>query len=161
MPAGKHAMRHQRGITFVAVLVLLALCMLALSVAGPLWSQQVRREREQELLRIGNLYAQALAEYHDASPGSAKQYPQQLAQLLADTRYVGLRRYLRKLYPDPIDPSQPWGLVLDAQQRIVGVYSRSEQAPIAQGPQALSATEIDPAQHYADWKFIAKVKKTS
>jgi type II secretory pathway pseudopilin PulG len=134
----------------VAVLVLLALCMLGLSIAGPLWSQQVRREREQELQRIGNLYAEAIAAYYNASPGSLKQYPQRLEQLLADTRYVGLRRHLRTLYPDPVNPGQPWGLVLDAEQRIVGVYSRSEQAPITEGA----------GSRYADWKFIAKVKKT-
>jgi hypothetical protein len=50
--------------------------------------------------------------------------------------------------------------VLDAQQRIVGVYSRSEQVPIAQGRLDLTATALDPAQRYTDWKFIAKVKKT-
>lgn len=150
----------QRGYSFVAVLVLLALCMLGLSVAGPMWSQQVRREREQELLRIGNLYAEAIAAYYHSSPGSLKQYPQRLEQLLVDTRYVGMRRYLRTLYADPVNPGQPWGLVLNAEQRIVGVYSRSEQAPIAEGVQELAATQLEPARRYADWKFIAKVKKS-
>jgi type II secretory pathway pseudopilin PulG len=150
----------QRGYSFVAVLVLLALCMLGLSVAGPMWSQQVRREREQELLRIGNLYAEAIGAYYNSSPGSLKQYPQRLEQLLVDTRYVGMRRYLRTLYPDPVNPGQPWGLVLDAEQRIVGVYSRSEQAPIAEGAQELAATQLEPGRRYADWKFIAKVKKS-
>jgi len=151
----------QRGYSFVAVLALLALCMLGLSIAGPMWSQQVRREREQELLRIGNLYAQAIADYYHSSPGSLKQYPQRLEQLLVDTRYVGMRRYLRTLYPDPVNPGQPWGLVLDAQQRIVGVYSRSEQAPVAEGPLQLQATELAAARRYADWKFVARMPKTA
>jgi type II secretory pathway pseudopilin PulG len=140
----------ERGFTLVVVLVLLAVCMLGLSVAGPMWSQHVRREREQELLRVGALYAQALQDYYTSSPGSVPQFPQRLEDLLTDTRFVGIRHHLRQLYPDPIDPSQPWGLVLDAQQHIIGVYSRSERAPLAQGPQA--------AQHYSDWKFTAKVK---
>jgi type II secretory pathway pseudopilin PulG len=151
---------EQRGFSFVAVLALLALCMLGLAVAGPLWSQQVRREREQELLRIGNLYAQAIASYYQSSPGNVKQYPQRLEQLLLDSRFIGVRRHLRTLYPDPVNPGQPWGLVLDAEQRIVGVYSRSEQAPVAEGPLKLGATELEPARRYADWKFIAKVQKS-
>ncbi|MED5621556.1 type II secretion system protein [Ideonella sp. BN130291] len=155
MPAGK-----SRGYTFVGVLLLLALCMLSLAVAGPVWSQQVRREREQELLRVGGLYAQAIASYYQASPGSEKQFPQRLDQLLNDTRFVGVRRHLRALYPDPVSPGQPWGLVLDAQQRIVGVHSLSEQPPLAEGRLEAGGVELAPAKHYSDWKFIAKVNKT-
>jgi type II secretory pathway pseudopilin PulG len=156
-PAIEH--RRSRGYSFVAVLALLALCMLGLAVAGPIWSQQIKREREQELLRIGNLYAQAIASYYNAGPGSLKQYPQRLEQLLADTRFVGLRRHLRSLYPDPVNPGQPWGLVLDGQQRIVGVYSRSEQAPVAEGARELSSVSLPAAHQYADWKFIARAEK--
>ena len=145
-----------RGFAFVAVLVLLALCMLGLSIAGPLWSQQAKREREQELLRIGALYAQALQSYRDASPGSLKQYPQTLQALLYDTRFVGTQRHLRKLYADPVGNGKPWGLLLDKDQRITGVYSQSEDAPIAQGPLDLGQVPLDPARRYADWKFIPK-----
>lgn len=146
----------QRGMTFVAVLVLLAICMLGLSVAGPLWSQQSKREREQELLRIGALYARAIANYRDSSPGSLKRNPERLDDLLLDTRFVGTRRYVRVLYPDPVNPGVPWGLVLDADQRIAGVYSRSDDAPVAQGRLDLGRVVLTPAQHYSDWKFTQK-----
>ena len=154
---GEH-LHRQRGYTLVAVLVLLALCMLSLAVAGPLWSQQVRREREQELLRIGALYAQALADYRAASPGSLKQYPSRLQDLLTDTRFVGTARHLRELYADPVNPGQPWGLVHDADGRIVGVYSLSQDAPLAERGVDLGVTVLGPAKHYADWKFIVKAK---
>jgi type II secretory pathway pseudopilin PulG len=154
MRAGK----PQHGYTLVGALVLLAVCMLGLSLAGPMWSQQVRREREQELLRVGALYAQALAAYYNASPGSLKQYPERLEALLLDTRYVGVRRHMRALYPDPVNPGQPWGLVRDANNRIVGVYSASQAAPIGESGKDLGAAEIGAAKHYSDWKFIAKVK---
>lgn len=130
--------RGEAGYTFVAVLVLLAVCMLGLSVAGPLWSDAVKREREQELKRIGSLYATALQTYRDASPGSLKQYPQRLDALLLDNRYVGIRRHIRKLYADPTNPNEPWGLVLDEQQRIRGLYSTS----------------------HPEWKFIAKTEES-
>lgn len=145
--------QQEKGFTFVAVLVVLALCMLGLGIAGPLWSQQVRREREQELLRIGAMYAQALRSYRDASPGSLKQYPDRLEALLLDTRYVGVRRHLRKLYADPMNPGRPWGLVLDVDKRIVGVYSLSDEAPVAQGALEVEGVSLAPAQHYSQWKF--------
>jgi hypothetical protein len=131
--------------------------MLGLSIAGPMWSQRVRHEREQQLLRMGALYAQAIAAYYNASPGSLKQYPPSMSALLSDSRFVGTRRYMRQLYPDPVNPGQPWGLVLDPQQRIIGVYSRSEAAPIAEGRLDLGVVRLDPAKHYSDWKFLAQV----
>ena len=150
--------RAHSGFTFVGVLLLLALCMLGLAVAGPIWSQQVKREREQELLRVGALYAQALARYRDASPGSLKQYPPGLEALLLDTRFVGTERHLRKLYPDPMNPGSPWGLVLDADKRVIGVYSLSDEPPVAQGSLELGGVVLPPASRYSDWKFTLKTK---
>ena len=156
MRVGRH--RAQRGFTFVAVLLLLALCMLGLAVAGPIWSAQLKREREQELLRVGAMYARALASYRDASPGSLKQYPDRLEALLLDTRFVGVQRHLRSLYPDPMNPGQPWGLVLDADKRVLGVYRLSGEPPVAQGPLDLGSVVLPPAQRYSDWKFTLKAK---
>jgi type II secretory pathway pseudopilin PulG len=149
---------HQRGFTFAGVLVLLAICMLGLGIAGPLWSRQAKREREQELLRVGALYAHALASYHDGAPGSQKQYPARLDKLLLDARFVGVMRHLRKLYPDPMNPDQPWGLVLDGDNRIAGVYSRSDDAPLIDGPVNLDDFALPPAKHYSDWKFMLPAK---
>jgi type II secretory pathway pseudopilin PulG len=145
-----------QGHTLVAVLVLVAICMTGLAVAGPLWSEQVKREREQELLRIGVIYAQAIANYRAASPGSQKQYPAKLDELVIDTRYVGTARHIRKLYADPVNPGRPWGLVHDAEGRIIGVFSLSDEAPLAQREINLGVTVLPPAQRYSDWKFSVK-----
>lgn len=150
--------RGEGGFTLVAVLVLLALCMTGLAVAGPMWSQGVRREREQELVRIGVLYAQAIASYRQSSPGSLKQYPVKLEDLLVDTRFVGLARHLRALYPDPVNPGQPWGLMRDSEGRIAGVYSLSTDAPLADRQINLGAIVLAPASRYSDWKFAIKAK---
>jgi len=144
------------GFTIVSLLVVLAVCLTGLAVARPMWSQQVKREREQELLRVGALYARAIASYRNASPGSLKQNPPTLQALLVDTRFIGLRRHLRTLYPDPIDPRQPWGLVLDADQRVAGVYSQSAEAPVAEAAVDLGDIALAPARHYADWRFTLK-----
>lgn len=146
------------GHTFIAVLVLLAVCMTGLAVAGPMWSQQVRREREQDLLRIGTVYAKAIASYRESSPGSLKQYPLSLSDLLTDTRFFGTVRHMRQLYADPVNPGQPWGLMHDASGRISGVFSLSADAPIAEREIDLGVAVLAPARQYADWKFTIKAK---
>lgn len=146
----------QKGYTLVGVLLLLALCMLGLSVAGPMWSDQVKREREQDLLRIGALYAQAILQYKNMSPGTLKQYPKELNELLLDLRISGVNRHIRQLYSDPVNPRQPWGLIRDNDGRIKGIYSLSQEAPIARGPLRIGGISLDPAKKYADWQFIAQ-----
>lgn len=151
--------RDEAGYTLVATLVLLAVCMLGLAISGPLWSDATRREREQELLRVGSLYAQAIAAYRQRSPGGLKQYPMHLQDLVLDGRFVGVARHLRTLYADPVNPGQPWGLIRDVDGRIVGVHSRSDLAPLA-GTRELKwgIVTLPPASRYSDWKFIAKAK---
>jgi type II secretory pathway pseudopilin PulG len=139
----------------VAVLALIALVSIGLAAAGPSWSERLRREREQELLKVGSLYARAIASYRDDSPGTSKTYPQTLDVLLSDPRFIGQHRHLRRLYADPLAPARPWGLVRDIDGHIMGVYSQSDEEPLAQGPQALGPVVLAPARHYADWKFLA------
>jgi len=143
----------QSGYTLVALLVVVFVMALGLSVAGPTWREQNRRLRERELMRIGMLYARAVAEFRASSPGSLKAYPRSLDELVLDPRFLGVRRHLRRLYPDPIDPAQPWGLTKDADGNITGVYSQSADAPVAGGPVDLGDLVLAPAQHYSDWKF--------
>jgi type II secretory pathway pseudopilin PulG len=147
--------RGERGFAFIAMLALLAIFALALSAAGPLWSDASKRDREQELLRLGALYASALKSFHDASPGSMAEYPLRLEQLLQDDRFVGVRRHLRKLYPDPVDPARPWGLVRNDRGGIIGVYSQSAARPLSSAPQQAPKLQRD-AQRYSDWKFMAE-----
>ena len=157
MPAGSPLHRTgQSGFAFVLVLFTLAALSIGLAVVGPAWSEQARREREQDLLRVGRLYAQALESYRNAAPGTLKQYPLRLEDLLEDRRFVGVRRHLRKLYADPMNAGQPWGLIRDTEGRVQGVYSRSEEPPLARRPIDLGVTLLEPAQRYSDWKFAPK-----
>ncbi len=158
MRHGDRLPKGLRGYAFVAVLVLLALVSIGLAVAGPIWSQQAQRERERDLLRIGLLYAQAIANYRDVSPGSLKQYPPSVDALLADSRFVGTLRHLRKAYADPVNPGKPWGLLLDDAGSVKGVYSLSTAVPLARGVVVLEQGLLPAATRYSDWKFIAKVK---
>lgn len=156
MRHGNPHIHYQKGYTLIGVLLLLALCMLSLSLAGPIWAARLKREREQELLRIGALYAKALQSYRDMSPGSHKQYPKNLRELLLDPRIPGVNRHIRTLYVDPLNPERPWGLVLDQEGRIEGVYSQNQEAPMARDAQRIGRATLSPAQKYSDWQFKAQ-----
>jgi type II secretory pathway pseudopilin PulG len=149
--------RYQRGFSYVAVLAMVALMGLGLAAIGPLWAEEARRDREEDLLRIGQLYVEAIVRYQKASPGSAKRFPPTLEVLLMDTRFVGTVRHLRTLYADPLNPSRPWGLVRDADGGIRGVFSQSDAAPLRTVPLQLGSVTLAPAARYADWQFVARI----
>jgi type II secretory pathway pseudopilin PulG len=149
---------RQHGFSYVVVLAMVALMGVGLAALGPLWAEEARREREDDLLRIGRLYAEAIVQYRAASPGSAKRYPPTLDALLMDTRFVGTVRYLRTLYPDPLDPSRPWGLLRDADGGIRGVFSQSDAIPMRTVPVVLGRVALPSATRYADWQFVARTE---
>lgn len=157
-PAMGRRMRagDSRGFTYVWALAALAILSVGLAAIGPVWSDHVRRERELELVRVGALYAQAIARYRAMSPGSLKQYPASLDELIADTRFVGTVRHLRRLYPDPLEPARPWGLVTTTDGRITGLYSKSDEAPLRREALDLGGVVLPPASRYDEWKFTAK-----
>jgi type II secretory pathway pseudopilin PulG len=155
MRAGRQG--TQRGFSYVAVLALVALMGIGLAAIGPLWAEEARRDREDELLHIGRLYAEAIARYQKASPGSARRYPPTLDALLMDTRFVGTVRHLRTLYPDPLEPARPWGLVRDAEGGIRGVFSQSEAPPLRTVPIVVGTVTLAPAARYSEWHFVARI----
>jgi type II secretory pathway pseudopilin PulG len=146
----------QRGFAYVVVLAMVAIMGIGLAAMGPLWAEEGQREREDELLRVGQLYADAIVSYHRASPGAVKFYPGSLEVLLSDTRFVGTKRHLRALYPDPVGSGRPWGLLRGADGGIRGVYSQSDIVPLRRVAIDLGSLSLAPASKYSDWQFIAK-----
>jgi type II secretory pathway pseudopilin PulG len=146
-----------RGFAYVGMIALLAVLGIGLAAAGQMWAEHARRERERELLRIGRLYAMAIARYYHASPGGVKHYPPSLDQLVLDTRFVGTMRHLRRAYADPIDPPRPWGVVRAADGGVRGVYSTSGAVPLRTEALDLGITALPAARRYIDWQFIPKV----
>ena len=134
----------QRGFTYLAALLLVAVSGAALAAGAELWSHARQREKEAELLWIGNQFKQAIGLYYHRSPGSVKRYPQKLEDLLEDRRHLNTARYLRKIYTDPLTGKAEWGVIPAPGGGIAGVYSLSAARPIRQ---------VDGAHSYADWRF--------
>lgn len=117
-----------RGFTFVMVLA--AMLILALASQGVLTvlSTQAQQERRLEQQRIEAIYAKALKAYYNASPGTRKQYPETLEDLLLDKRQVTIQRHLRRLYADPLQPQVPaeaaWDMTRDGAGRIQAITSK-------------------------------------
>lgn len=117
----------QGGFTFIWLL--LALLLLALGTQRVFVSaaQQHLSAQKRMQLRLLQTYNHALLAYRDASPGTSKQFPLELQDLLLDKRQFQTRRYLRKMYEDPMQPGvsplKAWGFVRDAQGRISSMYS--------------------------------------
>jgi type II secretory pathway pseudopilin PulG len=146
-------MQSERGFTYIGVLILVIIMGVVLAAAGELWHSAQQREKEQQLLFVGNQYRQALAQYYRRTPGAAVRYPRRLADLLADPRYPLPQRYLRQLYPDPVSGSAGWGLLKTPSGEIMGVYSQSEATPIKQANFKLADKKFEGKSKYSDWVF--------
>ncbi|WP_342617569.1 type II secretion system protein [Rhodoferax sp. GW822-FHT02A01] len=129
-----------------------------------------KRDRENELLRIGQETVHAIALYYTATPGSVKKLPANLEDLLEDRRQIGITRYMREIYPDPTTGKMDWDLVRDKQGGIRGIRSTNDAAPLRAGVAVLdawsvmsnvtggpavqiAASTLQPALHYSDWVF--------
>ncbi len=153
MRTGKAARNRQTGVTYLAILFAIAVIGVALAVTGINWSQEGQREKERELLYIGNQYRQAIALYYERTPGMVKQYPKKLEDLLTDTRYVTPQHYLRKIYRDPVTNSREWGITMAPEGGIMGVHSLSNAAPIKTANFDYANQAFEGVGKYADWVF--------
>ena len=140
-----------RGFTYMGVLFLAAIMAGGLALTGDVWHTSTMREKETELLFVGNQYRKAIQRYYLTGP--QRQYPRSLEHLLKDPRQPGTVRYLRKLYPDPIT-GQDWVLVKAPDGGILGVHSASEETPFKTANFKLRDRSFDGVQKYSDWKFI-------
>ncbi len=152
MPNGRVPVR-QGGFTYIGLLLLIAIGGIGLAAVGQVWHTESQREREKELLFVGEQYARAIGSYYESTPGAVKQYPASLEELLEDRRVPVVRRYLRKLYRDPVTGEADWVLILQ-QGRIVGVHSQSERKPVKQDGFAEAYAGFTGAAQYRDWRFV-------
>jgi len=151
-----HRRRLCAGLVLLGVLLLLALAGLAALVGAEVWATAVKREKEEELLFVGDQYRRAIESYWQASPGKVKTLPISVADLLADDRFPMPVHHLRRPYRDPLDPNAEWGLV-KISNGIAGVYSTSEAVPIKRRGFPERYVSFEDANAYSHWRFLAKL----
>jgi type II secretory pathway pseudopilin PulG len=144
---------RQKGFTLVGALIAIAVTGAGLAAYGELASHAAQREKERELLFVGNQYRQAIGAYYERSPGAVKRFPQKLEELLEDKRYPMPQRYLRRMYADPITGKPQWGVIEAPGGGIMGVYSLSEAPPIKTGAFAARDSTLAGTARYSDWHF--------
>ena len=122
-----------------------------MAYVGEAWHTNAVREREVELLYVGNQYRKAIERYYKGGPA---QYPRSLADLTKDPRKPGIERYLRRFYPDPVTGSNEWGIVKAPDGGVMGVFSLSEAKPLKRANFKVVDRDFEKAEKYADWKFV-------
>ena len=88
----------------LALMLAVTLMLIAMAVEAPRIAQQIKREREEELVHRGKDYATAIKRFVHKNGG---RYPTSIDQL-EDTNHI---RFLRKRYKDPITGESEWRLV--------------------------------------------------
>lgn len=147
----ERAAARPAGFTYIGLLLMVAVAGVAASVVCELWSIAARRDKEQELLFIGHQFRRALVQY--VANGTTS--PRSLEDLLKDPRMPDVRRYLRKVFRDPITGRAEWGLVKGPGDSIIGVRSLSDEEPIKQANFVLADRAFEGKKKYSEWVFQA------
>jgi type II secretory pathway pseudopilin PulG len=146
------------GLVLLGVLLLLVLAGLAALVGGEVWATAMKREREAELLFVGDQYRRAIESYLRTSPGPVKTLPKSVADLLEDDRFPMPVRHLRRPYQDPLDPAADWGLIKIG-NGIAGVYSTSEAPPLKRGGFPDRYSNFEGTNAYNQWRFVVQIPR--
>ena len=147
-------LRRTAGFTYLGVLLLVAIMGFGLAAFGELHSHAAQRQKEEELLFIGAQFRDAIASYYNKSPGT-KAYPKNLDDLVEDKRFPVPQHHLRRIYRDPMTETLDWGVVETPDKTgIMGVHSRSEDAPIKTGNFEAAESSFEDAENYTKWTFI-------
>ena len=144
--------RSARGFTFLWVLLAVAFLGIALAAVGTMWATVAQRDREAQLLFVGDAYRNAIASYYNSGP-VAHQLPRDLEDLVDDRRLPQPRRHLRRLYADPMTGRTDWQLSRDPDGGIFGVSSTSQRAPFKRSNFSAQDGQFEGTECLCDWKF--------
>jgi type II secretory pathway pseudopilin PulG len=97
---------RQKGYMLLAVMLLVTMMLLALTIVLPRITQQIKREKEDELVNRGKEYAMAIKRYYHSKASNGR-YPTSLDQLESTNNL----RFLRKRFKDPMTVDGEWRLI--------------------------------------------------
>jgi len=106
-----HRRSAQSGYILLAVLLALSLLLIAMTAEAPRIAQQIRRDREEELIHRGTQYARALRRFYR----KFGRYPSSLEQLESSNNL----RFLRRRYTDPITGKDDWRIIHFGEAKVV------------------------------------------
>ncbi|HZR47257.1 MAG TPA: type II secretion system protein [Candidatus Manganitrophaceae bacterium] len=153
--AGRPFPSNQHGFTFLAIMFSIVLIGTTIGAAARQWKTVVQREKEAELLFRGQAIKRAIDFYYRTSRAGFAQYPRTLEELLKDPGSPAVRRYLRKIYPDPMTRGD-WVLIKDGSGRVKGVHSASEEAPLKRANFPEEFKSFEGKKKYSEWVFESK-----
>lgn len=148
---------HQGGLTYLIFLFLIAALGAGSAAIGVVWQHLAQRDREAELLSVGNEYRRAIERFWLSEAETTKRrLPINLDELIEDKRAIPPRRHLRRHYIDPITGNGEWGVVRQ-NNGIVGIHSLSEAQPIKSGAFLARDSLFADKKRYSDWIFVARI----
>jgi type II secretory pathway pseudopilin PulG len=131
---------------------------IGLAAAGVVWSEVSQREKERELLFVGEQFRKAIQQYYESGIAE-KKYPPNLEALLQDPRFPSIRRHLRRVYLDPMSGTAQWGLVRAPDGGVMGVYSlRTDVAARRQVNFPPQLSGLEGKAKTSDWVFSHVLK---
>ncbi|MEI8168777.1 MAG: type II secretion system protein [Rhodoferax sp.] len=143
-----------QGFVYIGLLIGLTVIGVGLSAVSEVWYQSRQREREEDLLFIGNQFRQAITRYYIESPKGSLRFPMRMEDLLQDDRSVDKsKRFLRKIYPDPMTGKMEWGEIRLASGQLVGVHSLSTEAPLKVAEFSAQNKDLADKTRYSEWDF--------
>ena len=106
---GAHDMsRRESGFVYLWALFSVVLAGVVMAGVGQVWQAKAQREKEAELLYVGEQFRKAIMSYYNTG---TKQFPETLEELIEDKRAAATKRHLRKIYMDPITNTAEWGII--------------------------------------------------
>lgn len=154
MPNCKGSMRRSRGFTYLGILFAVTVVGIGLAATGTVWTVSTQREKENQLLFVGDEFRKAIESYFLHSPSGIRQYPRTLQDLLEDTRGGSVHRHLRKIYVDPMSNTRDWELVMLGDAVFIGVSSPDTRRPIKRGNFSPENQGLVDAECYCEWRFV-------
>ena len=154
----------QAGFTYFGLLFAIATIALGMGAGAGMLSNDLRRDKELDLLFAGDAIRRAIEIYHAKNAAGQDPFPKQLEWLLRDPHQPSTQRYLRKIFRDPMhDPDQAdsyrmantWVLIYGPGERIIGVHSNSRDTPLKRAGFPQPYEGFSQARTYAEWRFIA------
>ncbi|HXB22251.1 MAG TPA: hypothetical protein VNV88_12755 [Candidatus Solibacter sp.] len=103
MAVARNQTRNEKGYVLLSVMLLMTLMLVALSVVLPRISQQIKRDKEEELIHRGQEYARAVRKFYR----KFGRYPLSIEQL----ENTNNMRFLRKRFKDPMTGKDDWRIV--------------------------------------------------